>query len=195
MNGLEKITQRILSDSKSRCASIISDAEAQAREITEKSLEAAGLEARKIEELSKKEIKQISENTNSACESIRKRAVLGAKCDIINSWINKAKEHIESLEKDKYFEFVASVAVKHHSAGDGILFMRCEDVENLPEGFLDSINRKIEGDGGHFSEIRSADIGLGCVISYGDIEENCTVDALFDEKSDEIKDILFSFFK
>lgn len=195
MNGLEKITQKILSDSKEQCTAIISDAKAQAKIITEKSLETANIEAREIEGSAEKETKKISENAASACESIRKRAILSAKCEIIDKWIKTAKKHIELLEKDEYFKFVASIAIKHHSAGEGILLMRSEDVENLPKGFLDSINEKIKDNGGHFSEIKAADIGAGCVISYGDTEENCTVDALFDEKSDEIKDMLFSFFK
>lgn len=194
MNGLEKIKQKILSDAKGVCDSLTAEAINKAQKIAEKNLKAAEAEAQAILQSGKIEAARIAENAESACESIRKRAQLEAKSEVIDGWVNAAKDRIKSLKADEYFDFIASVAVRHCSPDEGVLLMRAEDIEAMPSGFLDKINSEIKG-GGRFSEIKAADIGAGCVLSYGDIEENCTVDALFDDKADEIKDALFAFLK
>lgn len=195
MNGLEKIKQKILSDAKGVCDSLKAEAIDEAQKIAEKNLEAAEAEAQAIMQRAEAETERIAENAASSCESIRKRAQLEAKSKVIDGWVNAAKDRIKSLKADEYFDFIASVAVRHcSSVEEGVLLMRAEDIKAMPSDFLDKINAEIKG-GGRFSEIKAADIGAGCVISYGDIEENCTVDALFDDKADEIKDALFAFLR
>ncbi|MDO5311286.1 MAG: V-type ATP synthase subunit E family protein [Clostridia bacterium] len=194
MNGLEKIKQKILTDAKGVCDSLTADAMDKAQKIAEKNLEAAEAEAQAILQRAEAEVARIAENAESACETVHKRAQLEAKSKVIDGWINAAKNKVKTLKADEYFDFIAAVAVRHCSADEGVLLMRAEDIKAMPSGFLDKINGEIKG-GGRFSEIKAADIGAGCVISYGDIEENCTVDTLFDDKADEIKDALFAFLK
>ncbi len=194
MNGLEKIKQKILSDAKDVCDLLTAEAEEKAQKIVEKNLKAAEAEAQEILRRAEAETARIAENAESACETIRKRAQLEAKCRVIDGWVNAAKDRIKSLKAEEYFDFIAAAAVRHCSPDVGVLLMRAEDIKAMPSGFLEKINGEIT-DGGRFSEIKAADIGVGCVLSYGDIEENCTVDALFDDKADEIKDALFAFMK
>lgn len=70
-------------------------------------------------------------------------------------------------------------------------------MERLPEGFEDRLNAALK-DKGAVLRISgdTRDIDGGFVLTYGGIEENCSIDALFDAAhevlQDKVQEILFS---
>ena len=63
------------------------------------------------------------------------------------------------------------------------------DLKRMPSTFSAEIDAAV-GEGKVIISNITADIENGFVLSYGDIEVNCTFKALFDEAKDELKDII-----
>ena len=65
-------------------------------------------------------------------------------------------------------------------------------MERMPNDFMEKVNESLsEKNASVILAQRPYDIKSGCVIAYGEIEENCTFDALIEEKKDKIKDRLY----
>ena len=59
------------------------------------------------------------------------------------------------------------------------------------DNFEKKINEAAEAKGGQLSICRkSAKIDNGFILVYGDIEENCSLKAIFDAKHDELTDLV-----
>ena len=63
-----------------------------------------------------------------------------------------------------------------------------KDINNMPDKFVENINSKLEN--ASLTLSKGTGIDKGFILKYGGIEENCTFDALIEEKRDLIKDKL-----
>ena len=108
-----------------------------------------------------------------------------------------AKAELKGLETGAYFDMILKLAVKSAQPGVGELLLSKKDLERLPEGFEDRLNASLKDKGAvlHISG-DTRDIDGGFVLTYGGIEENCSIDALFDAAhevlQDKVQEILFS---
>lgn len=191
MTGLEKIIGRIESDSADKCKSIIADANAKAERI----LKDAQAECDRINESVLAEIKTSGERAKELAESSAhqksNQTLLAAKIEAINEAIANASLAIKNLPDDKYFSALTALAVSNAMPGNGVMRLSKGDLERLPEGFEKNINSKLEGRTISVSG-DPAGISDGFILVYGDIEINCTVDALIEEKRDELKEKICS---
>ena len=65
-----------------------------------------------------------------------------------------------------------------------------KDLDRIPNGFEDRVKEIVaENQGELVIDKEPANIKDGFVLVYGEIEENCTLKALFDSNIDRIKDI------
>ena len=82
--------------------------------------------------------------------------------------------------------------LKYSHENQGELRLNETDMERMPEDFIEKVNKSLsEKNASVILAQKPYDIKPGCVIAYGEIEENCTFDALIEEKKDEIKDKLY----
>ena len=189
MTGLEKMVSQILEEADASAAVTISDAEKKAAEI----LDEAGKKADEIrqqrEEQSRAKVKSYDERTASAADMKRRTAVLAARQELIGSVIADACERVKNLDEEKYFEILKNMAGKYLLPKDGEICFSPKDLERMPADFREEIRSMAEKKGGalEFSgEARNIDGGF--ILVYGGIEENCSIDAVFAEKRDELLD-------
>ena len=189
MTGLEKMVSQILEEADASAAVTISDAEKKAAEI----LDEAGKKADEIrqqrEEQSRAKVKSYDERTASAADMKRRTAVLAARQELIGSVIADACERVKNLDEEKYFEILKNMAGKYFLPKDGEICFSRKDLERMPADFREEIRSMAEKKGGalEFSgEARNIDGGF--ILVYGGIEENCSIDAVFAEKRDELLD-------
>ena len=198
MTGLEKMVSQILEEADASAAVTISDAEKKAAEI----LDEAGKKADEIrqqrEEQSRAKVKSYDERTASAADMKRRTAVLAARQELIGSVIADACERVKNLDEEKYFEILKNMVGKYLLPKDGEICFSRKDLERMPADFREEIRSMAEKKGGalEFSgEARNIDGGF--ILVYGGIEENCSIDAVFAEKRDELLDqvrkILFAY--
>lgn len=189
MTGLEKMVSQILEEADASAAVTISDAEKKAAEI----LDEAGKKADEIwqqrEEQSRAKVKSYDERTASAADMKRRTAVLAARQELIGSVIADACERVKNLDEEKYFEILKNMVGKYLLPKDGEICFSRKDLERMPADFREEIRSMAEKKGGalEFSgEARNIDGGF--ILVYGGIEENCSIDAVFAEKRDELLD-------
>lgn len=189
MNGLEQIMAKIDNDTDVEIERLSADKKADAEKTVSQITADAEIIAKKIIADAKKSAAQITENAKSGCESYIKKEKLAAKTDVIGECMEYAQKRIDETDTERYFKMIETLIARYAHQESGVLLMNSRDKERMPQGFMGNLNAELV-----LSE-ENADIESGCIIRYGGIEENCTFEALVEEKRDEIRDKLFKLLK
>ncbi len=197
MTGLEKMIDQILEDASNSAGEKLKDARAQAEEILNTAREEAEREAKELAEKGKLDAANYEERMKSSSDLKRRTAILQAKQELIAGILEKAYQKFCAQEDEAYFSTLLDMLEKFAMDQDGIIYFSDEDLKKLPEDFARKASQVAAGKGGTIavsSETRN--IGKGFVLAYGDVEENCSFQALFESRKDELQDqvqaILFS---
>lgn len=197
MAGLDKIISQIKEESRETAARTLAAARVEADQILAEARKDAENECADIERRSRQAVANILERGRSAAELKKRGSILSEKQDLIGNTISRAKAELKGMETDAYFEMIQKLAVKSAQAGKGELLFSEKDLARMPEGFEDKLNAVLSDKGAalHISNA-TRDIDGGFVLTYGGIEENCSIDALFDSAhetlQDKVQEILFS---
>lgn len=195
MDGLKEILSKIDSDNAAEIKEYVSAQNAETQKMTDEIISSARSEAEKILADAAKKTAQLSENSKSSCALYEKNRLLTEKLNIINNAVDTAAHSLKNMDSDEYFKAVETLVIKYSHDGEGELLMNERDRAAVPDGFMESLNKKLEEKNASVSLAdESAKIDSGVIIRYGGIEENCTFGALIGEKRDEIRDILFKEF-
>lgn len=186
MTGLEKIIDKINADSKKACESVIGAANETVKKLkSEAEIRRADMAA-DIHDDAVERAAEIEKRGDSAARRINRQTLLKLKIEIINDVLRAALSEIKSLDDTEYFEVLSRLAVSHAQKGSGEMLLSAKDKNRLPEGFISSvISRLPEGYEIKLSD-KQAEIDGGFILVYGDIDVNCSFDALAEEKRDEI---------
>lgn len=192
MAGLEKILQKIEADATGSCEQILAEAKAESDRI----FAAARIEGERLRkefiEKSIKEDQNALRLAHSQVESDRKKALLVTKTGIVNETIDRALQKLKSLPVDEYFSLMMDLVKQYSLPGEGTLRFAKKDLERLPKDFETNLN-KVLNDQSKTIVVSPEPIAIdgGVVIQYKDIEQNCTLNSLFDVNLDAIKDRLY----
>lgn len=108
---------------------------------------------------------------------------------LIGKVIADACDRVKNLDEGKYFEILKSMAEKYLLPREGEICFSKKDLERMPANFREEIKGLAQKKGGTLEisgEARNIDGGF--ILVYGGIEENCSIDAMFAEKRDELLD-------
>lgn len=196
MTGLEKITNRILEDAGRQAGEIRAAAEAEAEEIlreTRDSLEKMREEADESLQLEQKNRRARAE---SSAALKKRQMLLAAKQEMISGLIEKARETLLNMEDREYFALIEKMAECFLLSGEGEICFSEKDLGRLPKDFEDTLQKAAGKKGGTIKLSQHPfSISGGFVLVYGGVEENCSFEALFaarrDELSDKVSGLLF----
>ncbi len=195
MAGLDKILEEIRKENELEIQNIISKAEAKAKRIIEEKQKELDERNQYMDKKMEKVIKLDLDKGVSSAISFKKKIVLEEKQRLIKEVIESSKEYIKNLPKEEYIEFFEKVALSHAHSESGRLKLNKSDSERFGKELLDRINAKLSSNSkgtlvldDEFTTEKS-----GFVIVYGDVEENCSLEAIFSEKSELIADKMNSF--
>lgn len=167
--------ESILAEAKIECEKVLSDGEAEAKRAY-----ASALEAQKAKE------EKAYEVALSSIEREKRMINLRNKTKIIDRTIAEAKKIIAEMDFADYEKNILLLAEKYSVNGKkGEAYVSETDIEK----FSDSAKERLSFLG---LELKSGGKAFpkGIVIKYGDVEENCTVNALFHEKKEHLGDII-----
>lgn len=188
MTGLEKILSKIEQESDERCREITRKAESQAEAV----IEEAKIQAQELLNERKaqadKKAEMILQSAESSAKLSQNRAVLKEKLAIIDDTLERSLDVIKALPKKEYFEILKELILKNARQGEGELRLSKADAGKLPSNFIDSVNNSLKN-----SKIKlgkNTDIDSGFILVYGDIDVNCSFDAIVASKKDELRDTL-----
>ncbi len=191
MTGLEKILSQIEYEQDNRCRELTSEAKQKAQSI----IDEAEKQAAKIKEDKALETERKLENAKQAAQSAaelsKSRALLSTKLGLIEKTLDSSLEVIKALPKKEYFEILKELVMKNAQKGEGVLRLSAADMKRLPSNFIDSVNNAFKR-GYKIKLGDEADIDSGFILVYGDIDVNCSFDAIAASKRDELQDALNS---
>lgn len=188
MTGLEKILSQIEHESNDRCREIEENATKEAEQIINRANEQANEYIAMRKTASDKKAELITQSAQSSAQLTQNRTVLKEKLAIIDDILLRSLEVIKALPKKEYFEILKELIYQNARQGEGELRLSKEDTAKLPSNFIDSVNNSLKG-----SKIKlgkSIGIDSGFILVYGDIDVNCSFDAIAAAKKDELRDTL-----
>ncbi len=188
MNGIDRIISKINSDSRERCESIIAKAKLECDGIGAK----ANANAEKIEaqavEAAEAQAQSIIAAAASGAAQLTRQTVLAAKVGLINEAIEKLLENMKSLPDEKYFAYLIKLACENSMKGSCTAKLCEKDLQRLPPEFEKSLISALSEKGAECVLSKEpADIDSGIILDYGDIEVNCSFDAIIEAQSDSLK--------
>ena len=186
MSGIDKILEEIRINSDNTVNKIINKAKTEADDILVQANTEAERESEKLKAQCELECKNIIERANSSANLIEKKAILETKQKIIFDTINIAHSSLLSLSDDEYFKLIIKMIERYSSGNNGQILFNEKDIGRLPLSFSDKISKVSKGT----LKVGDTpvDIDGGFILSYGNIEENCSFNAIFDGNREVLQD-------
>lgn len=190
MTGLEKILKAIDEDASAKAEAIIAQAEKEAEEIMSHAKLEAEKKCNEIAEKSATDIKAAGDRAESAARVAEKKMILDAKQQIINSIITNARDAIADMPASEYEELIFQMIKKHAHPKQGDIIFSEGDRERLPHDLGNKIKEVLKDKKGASLTIseETPQLNGGFILKYGDIEENCSFDALFSISKENLQD-------
>jgi V/A-type H+-transporting ATPase subunit E len=189
MNGIEKITEKILDDAKKDALRIIKDAEEQAKKIIEKNEEKAQKEKEIIAKTVLQKDKELHKNVIDMAELEGRKKILSTKQKVLDIVFREAFDKLNSLSEEEKVSFLAKMAFEASVTGKEIVILSKQDKELVGEKVVKLSNELLNKAGKKAelvlsNEVRQIEGGL--VLKDGDIETNCTYEVIFKDKRNDL---------
>lgn len=188
MSGLDKILSKILADATAKGELEIAEAQRKADAFLAADAADAAVLAQKRVAGAKAEAQLHIDRSRSAAKLQSRRLLLQERNQIIDEVLAEVKVSVCALPDQEYFDMVKRFVLSHAQNDPGLLVLNKRDLSRLPAGFADALSKElaqpltISGTAGEFD--------AGCVLIFGEVEYNGTLDALVNEKKDELRDLL-----
>ena len=183
MNGIEKISARILADAETEAAAIRAQAEEKAAQIrAEYDRRIANEQQRLAAEAQTEAAKQL-ERDQGAARMAARRQVLEKKQVLVDAAFRQAEQQLLSLPEADYIRLCAQLAARASVSGSEELIFSAEDREKVGLAVTEQANALLAKDGKPAKLTLSTDarpMRGGVVLKDGLIETNCSLGTMVD---------------
>ena len=181
-----KLLSFILEDGEVQAEKICAEAKAKSDEILKDAALKAQNSAKEIELAAEEKARNLNNIASSNASLVARNMILKAKRDEIDNTVNGISEYILSLDDGKYFDVLYRMA-KSVSVDGGEILLNEKDLKRMPSDFVSRM--KDAGVNASVSDT-PADISGGFILRNKDIEMNCSVDAVIEDRRNEIEDFI-----
>ena len=192
MSSLEKILAEIKTEATAEAELTISAAHTRAGEILAAARAEADAKAKTAKAATEKKKSEIAQSNVSAIALQRRQHILAQKRMLLDETLSKAKEALHKLPDSEYFALLLKLARKNVHSGEGVLILNAKDRDRLPADFQAQLEAALPADCKLTVSTQNRSIDGGFVLTYGDVEENCSFAAIFDTRADEFSDLAYS---
>ena len=196
MAGLDKILEDIRSESARAVESVKQEAQAAYDAEMEKARKEADAQAKQILAHARAQADDLIARADSAAALEERRMLLNAKQELITDVLAKAKEAFVSLPDDQYFALILRLIRKNALRRDGEVCFCRRDFERLPKDFAAKLVAALPDGAGLNVSKEDAKIEGGFILKYDGLEQNRSVEEIFEERKDQMTDaagkVLFS---
>jgi ATP synthase, subunit E len=197
MAGLEKIIGEIHAESDGLIREVLDRAQKEAAQIRSEAEKKAGDSVERIRRESDARLADSKSRAQSAAALTKRQLLLQEKQNLIGEVLEKAKETFLALPEAEYFDTLLALLKKNALSEQGEILLNERDRKRLPADFEKKAEEAAKAKGGSLrvSE-KTREIDGGLILVYEGIEQNCSVDALFETNiemlQDKIQNILFA---
>lgn len=183
MTGLEKITEQIREEARIASEQELKKTREEVEQINEEGLQ--NREALKASFVSQTNSQvELLLGRGEALAALQKRKILlKAKQETIEDVIKNAKEMILNLPDNEYFDLLLKMLNRYAKAEAGSILFSPRDKQRVTESFLKELEQRSITLAGESEKIDG-----GFILVYGDIEENCSFEALLAASKEELQD-------
>ena len=179
MSGLDKMKAQIIAEAQDNAKEILAQAHAQADSII-------GEAKAQAEARAEDSVKRLA----SSSDMRKRKAVLEAKQEVISEVLEDAYKAVGELDDAAYFAMLEKVLEKYVLPEEGTICFTEKDRKRMPQGYMEKVYETAKKKGGSLELTETVPDGMdgGFILTYGGIEENCTIKALFDAKREVLSD-------
>ena len=189
MTGIDKITERILSDARAEVSKIEAEAKARCTEISSAGEAAAQDEYGRLFKKGVDDAEKRKERLGSVAQLEARKQMLGIKQQMISEAFELAVKNMLAMDDGKKKEVLAALAARAaHSGAEEVVFpvgtdgAFCDEVVGKANSLLAGSGKngslKVSGE---TREMRG-----GLILREGNIEINCSLDALVDDVRNDV---------
>lgn len=211
VNGLEKITDKILADARERAQEILSRAEAESAEIT-KAYEARADEIReRLSADAERRGEDMVSRGRSAAAMKKRNLLLEQRSQLIDGVFTSAKDWVLSLSAEQYAELLAGLLAsalyeltsanarnqamygeESDEAESYEVLLNKKDRDAVGESVISLTKKKLQGkvDVGATEKLslgKPVTIDGGVILCAGEVEFNCSLSMLFSQLKRELE--------
>lgn len=197
MTGLDKILKHIEDTAVANKESILNQGKSEADKIVADAKAEGKRRCAEIKKETEENVKTSISRAESAAALQEKKLILNAKQQMISDVILSAKKYLLNLSDEEYFEKILLMVKKYALPEAGQILFSKKDDKRLPGQFEDLINFALMDKHGATLKIseENRNIDGGFILSYGDIEVNCSFEGLFyadmESLQDKVCELLF----
>ncbi len=196
MTGLEKIIAEIQDEAAQEGKALTDKADAAAQKVLDEAKAESAAKAERILAAAQQEVKDIELSRQSAVALQRRQQMLAKKQVLLSETLQKAQSSLYELPVNEYFNLLVRLAKGAAQSGEGILFLNADDLKRMPADFEVNLSAALAKGATLSIATDTRPIDGGFVLKYGDVEQNCSFEAIFnaraDEFSDLVRDVLFA---
>lgn len=198
MNGIEKITSRIEGDARKEAEAIAAEAAAQCEDIRKEYDQKAQDTYWTIVRAGVKECEARVQRLASTAAMESKKSILSLKQEMVASAFERAEQMLCELPEGEYVTLLAQLAAKSADTGLEELVFNAKDQSHVGPKVVKSANALLSSQGKYgkltVSE-ETKDMKGGVVVKQGDIETNCSIEAMAElyrnELSTQVANVMF----
>lgn len=186
MSGLDKMKAQIIAEAQENAKEILAQAHAQADSIIGEAKVQAEKDARKIIAQAEARAEDSVKRLASSSDMRKRKAVLEAKQEVIREVLEDAYKAVGELDDAAYFAMLEKYVLPEA----GTICFTEKDRKRMPQGYMEKVYETAKKKGGSLELTETVPEGMdgGFILTYGGIEENCTIKALFDARREELSD-------
>jgi V/A-type H+-transporting ATPase subunit E len=189
MSGLDKLLRQIESTAQDNANAKIEQARQQAEQLILEAENKAKEESQIKLQKNSEEVEDIIKRAKSAASLHKRKAVLSAKQQIIQETIHRTRELLKSMPSEEYFDLLQKMILHYSLPMNGEIIFSKHDKERFPADFEHQLNKSLKANGGSLKlSAEDRPIDGGFILVYGEVEENCSFDAILASKEDILQD-------
>lgn len=199
MAGIDNLKARLLEDDKQAAQAIEKEALKKADEIIESSKRKAEDIIKLMAEKAQRDGKDKKDRILSRAELNARNELLAAKQEAVEKVLSSACGKIKKMGKDEYSLFMERMLLSNVETGDEEIIFDENDISRIDTALVERVNNILKEQGRRDNITISSErrgIGNGFILKRGEVEINCSIDALIkslrEELEGEIASILFN---
>lgn len=189
MNGIEKITSRIEADARAEAEVTAAEAAKQCEEIRADYDQKAQEKYWQIVRGGVKDCEARVQRLGSTAAMEAKKGLLSLKQDMVEQAFERAGQKLCTLPEGEYVDLLSGLAAKAAVSGQEELVFNAKDKGAVGAKVAKAANALLEKNGkpGKLTvSEETKQIGGGVIVKQGDIETNCSVEAMVDLYRNEL---------
>lgn len=188
MSGLDTMIQTIRDEAMAEAQAVLDQARSSAARLLEEARAETDGECEKLIEEGRRKAAEIPQRAEAAAVMERRNALLEKKQALLDQTVRAAQEAVLQLPEAEYFDFLIRLAQASAEPGHGVMILSRRDLARCPSDFHVALNRALPDGAALDISSNARPIEGGFILQYGDIEQNCSLSAIFDENREKILD-------